>query len=358
MGCKKLLFNNIGGSVTPPPPEGNSPVMEGLVGWYDARDFNNNSLINRVNKNESATITGITGTNFEHKGNLIKLNNGSKINYPNIGISSYFTTVRYPKVENGGGYYYPFNGGTAQLYFSIRNHDKYIYHNMTNTISNYYDGITKTLSSDGVYKHQPDTTSLIDRRDKRIYFYSEHTTPTIKAAYSGIAGDSTNSVMGEFTSMLLYNRVLTEEEINHNYQYELSIDREPTIPKEYVEVAVDGTTTGNLIEPFMIVNLKDSIEDKTYGFCKCTFSGTSVAAMYFKDDLGVEKAFNIQLTGVSSSKTYYLEFYGETGALKLRVREDSEDGKIVKVARDTYTDIKQINITKIARISTLQCRGC
>lgn len=236
--AKKLMMNNA--------ENGKMPIKKGLVCWLDGRDYTGgNSVKDRVNGKEF-TVNGVSvsGYSFFYNNDtnaVISAKVGVEENLYNL-FNSDFTLVitdklikkivagTYPRLFNFGEY--PTNS-PYQLIYQPDNHynclqfcDRSIVANSlfkNTTMLTRLDRKTIVIAKKGneitIYHNGVKHTTIADSLTPAILNLTKITL--------GQAHDATNIRVyyGHICSFMMYNRALTEEEVQHNYLYEQSIER-------------------------------------------------------------------------------------------------------------------------------------
>lgn len=237
---KKLLMNNRSDS-------GLSPTQNGLVCWLDAFDLTNFELstvwLDRTNNNNDATVCYLPVV--ESVGNGI-LHAKTAVNIPNPtkGLSQYTVEVGYQDVTNrywlglwgntsdfGDGYFkglslYQQENGIGGYPISInvasKNGIQYGKNYITATINSneltiYHNG--ERLSFNNLTTQSPSKQILPSEAN---YFCFMGRKPNNANEESNTSADM---ISAKWYFLRIYNRVLTQEEILANYNYELSLTR-------------------------------------------------------------------------------------------------------------------------------------
>lgn len=219
---KKLLFNNPNNS-----GDGNAelPVTDGLVCWLDAKDLSNGDTVwkDRSTRGNDATLTGFTfdETNGIVNPGKIKMKQGAKISLPSqlrfqsiyVGytdgniddqIDIIGTKPRTARFCLRYGDYYPY---PSQLSMAKA-------HNFPLTNDPYHGYFGRFLKSFPIETFRTMQKNL----------YLQFSTNNIHQ--NPIIGYDTNSKANtEYSFILIYNRPLSEEEINLLFDYETKIER-------------------------------------------------------------------------------------------------------------------------------------
>lgn len=213
---KKLLMNNYS-------ENGLMPVMDGLVCWLDGRDGKIGDTIwkDRSGNGSDAEIIGCEWTGFS-----LKINNNS----------DQFLVSKTLIDDNNKPY-------TLEVYFkrnfTTRGATNVI---LANTSKQWYGSTSIYIDVNRLYFDMGNQTLTADYTNNKPYqvaitksnqvsrkgflngeFVNEHSRTTYTISFLGNWDD--NKMMGEYYSIRLYNRALTEEEIKQNYLYEQSIER-------------------------------------------------------------------------------------------------------------------------------------
>lgn len=238
---KKLLMNNRSDS-------GLSPTQNGLVCWLDAFDLTefdyNTTWLDRTNNNNNATVC-YDSTVVESVGNGI-LHAKTAVNIPNPtkGLSQYTVEIGYEDIS--AKYWLGLWGNTSEsssTYYkgvSIYQEKKLIggypftfYSTPKDVIEGGKNYVTTTLNSNqltvyhnGVKLYTINTTNQTPPKEmlpsEANYFCFMARKPNDATAESDTGADMISS---KWYFLRIYNRVLTQEEILANYNYELSLTR-------------------------------------------------------------------------------------------------------------------------------------
>lgn len=218
---KKLLFNN-------PSSDGGEntelPVTDGLVCWLDARDLSNGDTVwkDRSEKGNDAILTGFSfdGTDGIVNPGKIKMGQGAKISLPTL-IRFHSMYIGYTD-GNIDDQIDIIGTNPRSIRFCLRYKDYYPYK----------AGITG-IKADNLPLEKEATHSYLAKllnsfppenlrtTQKNLYLQSAK---TIKEKAT-IGYDTNSNANTEYSFVLLYNRPLSEEEINLLFEYETKIER-------------------------------------------------------------------------------------------------------------------------------------
>lgn len=235
---KKLLLNSFSGGSS----EGLTPVQNGLVCWLDAFDLSSNYSINTVWTDRSGNNNdGVVTTLFEFGsvGNGV-LNAKSLVNIPNPTkeLSEYTVEVGYEDVMLR--YWCGLWGNTGALSTGTS-----CYISGDSCVSFYPTVISSSINEDLHGGKQYITVTISSTNVKMfrngLLFYTYDFTDSKKiipstannfifmARKSNNPNDTTDTgadmLKNNWYFLRIYNRILTEEEVSNNYNYELSLER-------------------------------------------------------------------------------------------------------------------------------------
>lgn len=224
---------------------GLSPVMDGLVCWFDAKDGENgiNQIKDRTQYNNILTLDNFTwdSSNGFDK-NILKITKEQTVR--SLIDSSTFD-IDNCTIEYHGKIYWSSPRSHDELIFSLNPTTQFVNLRFYSIGSNG----NKFIAIAGNYVINPsfnlqncigDTLSIIISKssDNDGYYYINNqkfifNTTNIKREdskpYDLYFGENNSvnayKVVQDFHSIRIYNRVLTEEEIQENYLYEQSINR-------------------------------------------------------------------------------------------------------------------------------------
>lgn len=232
---KKLLMNKY--SVN-----GLLPVQEGLVCWLDAFDLTSYSL-----GIEWPDRTGNGNGIVREASNVVSVNNGilhacSIVDIPNPtkGLTSYSVEVGYEDLKTG--YWLGLWGNTSA------NTERYCHGLSFHQLGNSYGAFpfylttpTKTEINGGKnYTVLTINSNILEIYHNGVKYYTFNSEPKnilpSEANYSCFMARKPNTLTPDATSgtdsrlakwyyIRIYNKVLTEEEILNNYNYELTLQR-------------------------------------------------------------------------------------------------------------------------------------
>lgn len=222
---KKLLMNNYSENRT-------MPVMDGLVCWLDGRDYITGGTIwrDRSGHNKNATLTNNSGIK---KNNCLYYRGAGNIENPTLNLESYTVEIYLKDLSTGywNGLYGNTSGSSGtSIYITGRNfggvngypRGLYVPLNSVNSkaiLSVVYEKNSVSVYSNGIFIAKwhiniPPSTAK--------YF-------VICARKPNVTNDNTDTFaddrLNEWYSFKIYNRALTEKEIQQNYLYEQSIER-------------------------------------------------------------------------------------------------------------------------------------
>lgn len=222
---KKLLMNNYSENRT-------MPVMDGLVCWLDGRDYITGGTIwrDRSGHNKNATLTNNSGIK---KNNCLYYRGAGNIENPTLNLESYTVEIYLKDLSTGywNGLYGNTSGSsgtsiyiTERDFGDVNGYPRLNYVNIANKINPAILSVVYEKDSVSFYLNG----SLIK---KEIYSLMPSTAKyfVICARKPNVANDNTDTFtddrLNEWYSFKIYNRALTEKEIQQNYLYEQSIER-------------------------------------------------------------------------------------------------------------------------------------
>ena len=218
---KKLLMDNYSNN-------GLMPVMDGLICWLDANDYDGTNILKDRSGNGNDFI--LNGQ-FEYVDGFL-IFDSKKTNYADnttmeLDWNSTSIQIRVSDVQNYDSYVFSIGGWNG---FNVR----YCYQPKSLTSNKYGGRNTPTNSvdlskSDSIIyaSYSPDKMFLkcdgmedieIDTLNNGNKIFNG-----IRIGCTAVA--VTLLITMKFGSILIYNRVLSEEEIKQNYEYEKSIER-------------------------------------------------------------------------------------------------------------------------------------
>lgn len=220
--ARKLMMNNIENNVL-------SPVTDGLVCWFDGRDVKlGNVWNNRIQNGLNITIFNpfakmITGASLYFDKSIADMYtrlNLSSLNLTNFTIDiflKYNTSTNYSLgdwwTDGKNGAFYAF--GSSSFNFAS-------YFTTTSTsISGYILG-NKTYRT---LLHNETTTSVFVDGGELNTTVSRNSSDFLQQLGISNLNSEMQFFNGEIYSIKIYNRALTQEEIQQNYLYEQSITR-------------------------------------------------------------------------------------------------------------------------------------
>lgn len=218
---KKLLMNNYSRN-------GLMPVQDGLICWLDSRDgFKNNIMIDRIGNCNAKVIGNVDG--FRLIDNSIE-NYGAGSKLITEKPMKIGTVMKTQKITSYGAYGTCFDFSSKELVgisdtlkISFRNNDKIGFY-QEYPIAIFNNGISPTINKKGTIAITPYSIfyndNKVDFPTKTVLSNSE-----LIVGISLALGVGTNAISENFYSMLIYNRVLTDAEIQQNCEYENSIER-------------------------------------------------------------------------------------------------------------------------------------
>lgn len=224
--ARKLLMNNY-------VENGLMPVTDGLICWLDGRDGSGQDTIwkDRSRKGNDFELRGFTFSDEDGwTGNNLKVNFGQVAIKENFSLPEEYTIeadlfvdgVKY--TEQSTCFYFgdgAVSGKWRELTFRRDRDDLQIMYNNI-TIS-----IPRELKRYNL---------IMQGTRGKIYLYVDNVKIYERECTNVLSGLTANFYLGcghnlhryckaRFNSVRVYNRILTEEEINHNYQYDQSIKR-------------------------------------------------------------------------------------------------------------------------------------
>ena len=218
------------------------PVLDGLICWLDAKDGSGQYDIwsDRSGRGHFAILKGFNFNNSNGwTGTSLKFNGNNYCEIKNLHmIEGNNRTFEFKLSSNG---YDTIRGILSDRTASNNGFSISIY-NKTLCCDVSYKDIHQRNNTTIIMKNQINyTISINERGELKVYEngicvyvdkFDTHGSnfPYDKSTWKiGRFGDSTCPFIGEINYIRVYNRVLTEEEINHNYEYEQSIQRENTL---------------------------------------------------------------------------------------------------------------------------------
>ena len=222
---KKLILNNYS-------ENGLMPVMDGLVCWLDGRDGKNGDTIwkDRSGSGNNFELNGFTFSGEDGwTGKNLKVN-FSQYAIKNISLAEEYTIevdlfVDGVKNNEQTTFFYFGDGNTSGKWREcVFRRDSTKYQFMQSNYSIITDAQLKRYS-----------LTIMGKRDK-IYLYIDSIRRYETSINNIISGLTANFYLGcgynlerfckaRFNSVKIYNKILTEEEIQQNYLYEQSIER-------------------------------------------------------------------------------------------------------------------------------------
>lgn len=223
--AKKLLMNNYS-------ENGLMPTIDGLVCWLDGRDYVTGETIwrDRSGNNKDAILTNSSGVK---KNNYLYYRGAGNIDNPTLNLESYTVEIYLKDLSTGywNGLYGNTSGSSGtSIYITGRNFGGVKWYplgihvplNSVNSkaiLSVVYEKNSVSVYSNGIFIAKwhiniPPSTAK--------YFVICARKPND----AGINTDTfTDGRLNEWYSFKIYNRALTEKEIQQNYLYEQSIER-------------------------------------------------------------------------------------------------------------------------------------
>lgn len=221
---KKLMMNNYS-------ENGMLPVMDGLICWLDGRDYVDGESLwkDRSGNKKNATLSDITGIK---KNSSLYFKGFGNIENPTYDLNEYTIELNFKNLHTGYwcGLWGNFDGsGGNSVILNSKNKIGGYPYNVHNGWSTFTPTDEYTLTC--VYKN-----NVIDFYVDTVWANKMENIQTSKADFLVICGRKPNNTttttttssdnrLNEWRSFKIYNRALTEEEIQHNYLYEQSIER-------------------------------------------------------------------------------------------------------------------------------------
>lgn len=233
---KKLLLNSFSSGSS----EGLTPIQNGLVCWLDAFDLTafdiNTTWLDRTNNNNNGTVCYAPVVTSLGNG-ILHAKTSVNIPNPTKGLSQYTVEIGY---EDISAIYW------MGLWGNLSNNtlmDGLSLYQINNSIG-CYPYIFDVQNKDGIKMGKNYLSITVKSNNINIFLKGERfssVTPTkeiqpSQANYFCFMGRKPNTVdidtktvadtiMARWYFIRIYNRVLTDEEILNNYNYELSLQR-------------------------------------------------------------------------------------------------------------------------------------
>lgn len=215
---RKLMMNNVESN-------GLSPVTDGLICWLDGRDGNGTQTtwVDRTGNSNDAIITNCVWT-----GKALRVNNNSdsflvnkilinsdtspftlEVNFKNITMANNVDNIIMANSTKMWDYSSSIYRNIKRLLLDVGN----------TTINNSFE-LNKSYQVGLIKYHNSSRKPLLDGA------ILEYPNSMITNGISFLGNFDAKHMIGDYYSIRLYNRILTQEEITQNYNYEKSISRE------------------------------------------------------------------------------------------------------------------------------------
>lgn len=240
------------------------PVIDGLICWLDGRDYDGtNSVKDRINKKmfmckniinqKNAFVYDKSDstifTEFNSDENMYNLFNSdftlcfedqidrAIVEYTSATHSAYPRLIHFNDFSGNSPYQLSYNGERYQLN-RMTIHDSNIVNNniFTNICIN--DNVSKKAI---VIVKRKNTISVYLNGKKYETVNVSNNIINLERLTLGNVYNSNRTYYGKIYSFMVYNRALTEEEIQQNYEYEQSIERE-VIAENITEWDIEKTS--------------------------------------------------------------------------------------------------------------------
>lgn len=234
---KKLMMNNYS-------ENGMLPIMNGLVCWLDGRDYEGSGLARDRIKAKEFIVADIESTGFSFLYNknsslitttfneyedMYSLFNTNFTLCITEKISKPITNLTYPRLVNFNEHetnspyqlvYQPDSDKKSMQFCNskIESYSVFKSIDICNDVSKKNIVFVKRGNQVIFYKNGEKYETILDDSNAAINLFRI----TIGQAYNAT---NTRVYSGDIYSFMAYNRALTEEEVQHNYLYEQSIER-------------------------------------------------------------------------------------------------------------------------------------
>lgn len=224
---KKLLMNNFASD------SGLMPVQDGLICWLDGRDGKTGDVIwkDRSGLQNNGDLTNVDFFN----GNAIFKGDSSWVDFKKSTFKELDSvTVEITLELQEIGLFTLFDGKNGDIAYNSLG---LWYGNIKNNFQYHPKGVagnTNATKFEYTSNEKITVCGAIDRNKNRLYsngiLMDERVGTSNEIivspdAHLGARNNRSFGLVGTIQSFRIYNRVLTEEEIKHNYEYEKSIQR-------------------------------------------------------------------------------------------------------------------------------------